>query len=76
MTDFAGGPPGRQEPFGGGPDPRDGGSRFASTFPAGYEDPYELWDASYVLGSLSSSERREYEAHLTTCTSCRSASPN
>lgn len=36
-------------------------------------DPYALWDASYVLGSLSSTERREYEAHLSACTACRSA---
>jgi hypothetical protein len=31
------------------------------------------WDAAYVLGSLSSNERREYEAHLETCERCRSA---
>lgn len=36
-------------------------------------DPYETWDASYVLGSLSSNERREYEAHLNECVSCRTA---
>ena len=36
-------------------------------------DPYELWDAAYVLGSLSSSERREYEAHLSGCRPCRAA---
>lgn len=36
-------------------------------------DPYELWDAAYVLGSLSSSERREYEAHLNGCRPCRAA---
>ncbi|WP_328351719.1 zf-HC2 domain-containing protein [Mycobacterium sp. NBC_00419] len=35
-------------------------------------DPYEMWDAAYVLGSLSSSERREYEAHLSVCPPCRS----
>lgn len=38
-----------------------------------HADPYELWDAAYVLGSLSSTERREYEAHLTGCPTCRSA---
>ncbi|TGD85717.1 zf-HC2 domain-containing protein [Mycolicibacterium sp. CH28] len=32
-----------------------------------------MWDAAYVLGSLSSSERREYESHLGSCLSCRSA---
>jgi hypothetical protein len=37
------------------------------------EDPYALWDAAYVLGSLSSQERREYEAHLAGCPRCRAA---
>ena len=36
-------------------------------------DRYATWDAAYVLGSLSSNERREYEAHLETCERCRSA---
>jgi hypothetical protein len=36
-------------------------------------DRYVTWDAAYVLGSLSSTERREYEAHLETCDRCRSA---
>lgn len=36
-------------------------------------DRYALWDASYVLGSLTSSERREYENHLKGCSSCRAA---
>ena len=36
-------------------------------------DPYETWDASYVLGSLSSTERREYEAHLSGCVRCRTS---
>ena len=36
-------------------------------------DAYEMWDASYVLGALSSSERREYETHLAECVRCRSA---
>lgn len=35
--------------------------------------PYSFWDAAYVLGSLSSDERREYEAHLAECTQCRAA---
>ncbi len=36
-------------------------------------DPYEMWDAAYVLGSLSSTERREYETHLSDCRNCRTA---
>jgi anti-sigma factor RsiW len=34
---------------------------------------YGLWDAAYVLGCLSFSEQREFEAHLGTCPSCRAA---
>ncbi|HTM83792.1 MAG TPA: zf-HC2 domain-containing protein, partial [Mycobacterium sp.] len=34
---------------------------------------YAMWDAAYVLGSLSSADRREYEAHLAGCGSCRAA---
>jgi putative zinc finger protein len=36
-------------------------------------DRYATWDAAYVLGSLSSAERREYEAHLEGCARCRAA---
>ena len=36
-------------------------------------DPFVMWDAAYVLGALSSTERRQYEAHLTGCRPCRSA---
>jgi hypothetical protein len=36
-------------------------------------DPYATWDAAYVLGSLSGSERREFEAHLATCPRCSAA---
>jgi hypothetical protein len=36
-------------------------------------DPYATWDAAYVLGSLSSTERREYEMHLGECVPCRTA---
>jgi anti-sigma factor RsiW len=32
--------------------------------------PYEMWDGSYVLGSLSPAERREFEAHLDGCQHC------
>lgn len=37
------------------------------------DDPYALWDAAYVLGSLSGTERREFEAHLASCPRCRAA---
>jgi anti-sigma factor RsiW len=36
-------------------------------------DEYTMWDAAYVLGSLSSAERREFEAHMTDCPWCGSA---
>jgi hypothetical protein len=36
-------------------------------------DPYLQWDAAYVLGSLSSAERREFEVHMQTCDRCRAA---
>ena len=39
----------------------------------GDDHEYALWDAAYVLGSLSSTERHEYEAHLSSCPSCREA---
>ncbi|MGZ6777416.1 MAG: anti-sigma factor family protein [Mycobacterium sp.] len=37
------------------------------------DDPYALWDAAYVLGSLSGTERREFESHLATCARCSAA---
>ena len=36
-------------------------------------DEYTMWDAAYVLGSLLSAERREFEARMTGCPLCRSA---
>ena len=39
----------------------------------GGNDRYAMWDAAYVLGSLSASDRREFEAHLATCPACRQA---
>ena len=36
-------------------------------------DRYLTWDAAYVLGSLTSAERREFETHLETCERCRAA---
>jgi len=37
---------------------------------AGESDQYVLWDAAYVLGSLSEADRCEYEVHLRDCRSC------
>ena len=37
----------------------------------GQSDEYALWDAAYVLGSLSDVDRRRYEAHLRGCPPCR-----
>jgi hypothetical protein len=37
----------------------------------GEGDEYALWDAAYVLGSLSDVDRRAYEAHLRGCQPCR-----
>lgn len=34
------------------------------------DDRYAEWDAAYVLGSLSASERHEYEEHLAVCDEC------
>lgn len=34
---------------------------------------YAMWDAAYVLGSLSESDRREFEKHLDECVSCLAA---
>ena len=34
---------------------------------------YAMWDAAYVLGALSDSDRREYESHLEGCIECRTA---
>jgi anti-sigma factor RsiW len=41
--------------------------------PAGDNHEYAMWDAAYVLGSLSPADRREYEAHLSGCPSCGQA---
>jgi anti-sigma factor RsiW len=46
-----------------------GSSRAPS--PVGVTDAYVLWDAAYVLGSLSYADRGEFEAHLSACRSCR-----
>lgn len=33
-------------------------------------DKYREWDAAYVLGSLSTDDRREFERHLASCPAC------
>jgi anti-sigma factor RsiW len=40
---------------------------------AGDNHRYAMWDAAYVVGSLSATERREFEAHLADCPPCREA---
>ncbi|RNE59378.1 anti-sigma factor family protein [Cryobacterium tepidiphilum] len=35
-------------------------------------EPYEQWDAAYLLGALSPAERREFEEHLDGCERCSS----
>jgi hypothetical protein len=39
--------------------------------PVGGSDEYALWDAAYVLGSLSNADAREFQAHLSGCPTCR-----
>lgn len=34
---------------------------------------YAMWDAAYVLGSLSAADRRGFEAHMADCPACRQA---
>jgi anti-sigma factor RsiW len=41
--------------------------------PAGDSHEYAMWDAAYVLGSLSPADRREFEAHLSGCPICGQA---
>ena len=36
-------------------------------------DPFADWDAAYVLGALSSAERRAYEEHVDDCARCAAA---
>ena len=44
-----------------------------SDMPTGDNHEYATWDAAYVLGSLSPSDRREFEAHLAGCPFCGQA---
>jgi anti-sigma factor RsiW len=39
----------------------------------GDDHRYTMWDAAYVLGSLSAGDRREFEAHMAVCPACREA---
>jgi hypothetical protein len=55
-------------------------SELGGAIPFGRKQPsaaenheYAMWDAAYVLGSLSSVERREFEDHMGDCKSCRQA---
>jgi anti-sigma factor RsiW len=34
---------------------------------------YAMWDTAYVLGSLSATDRREFETHMPDCPACRQA---
>jgi anti-sigma factor RsiW len=52
------GPPGDNEVFG---------------LPTEDNHRYAMWDAAYVLGSLSASDRREFEEHMAGCPACREA---
>lgn len=52
------GPPGDNEVFG---------------LNTGDNHRYAMWDAAYVLGSLSAADRREFEAHMAVCPACRDA---
>lgn len=36
-----------------------------------HDDTFRDWDAAYLLGTLSSAERRAYELHLRGCSACR-----
>ena len=54
-----------------GPGPPDGGESAVGQSAGDHE--YAMWDAAYVLGSLSPTDRREFEAHMGACPSCRNA---
>ncbi|MGH8328690.1 MAG: anti-sigma factor family protein, partial [Steroidobacteraceae bacterium] len=36
----------------------------------GDHEHYAEWDAAYVLGALTATERHEFEEHLAACTKC------
>jgi anti-sigma factor RsiW len=41
-----------------------------SNVPVGDNHDYATWDAAYILGSLSSADRHEFEAHMSACPIC------
>lgn len=41
--------------------------------PPGDNHRHAMWDAAYVLGSLSATDWREFEAHMAGCPECRQA---
>lgn len=41
--------------------------------PPGDNHLHVMWDAAYVLGSLSATDWREFEAHMAGCPQCRQA---
>lgn len=41
--------------------------------PPGENHRHAMWDAAYVLGSLSATDWREFEAHMAGCPACRQA---
>lgn len=49
------------------------GHNEASGLTMGDNHRYAMWDAAYVLGSLSAADRREFESHLVGCPDCREA---
>ena len=49
------------------------GDHGVSDMSTGDNHHYAMWDAAYVLGSLSAADRREFEGHLAHCPACREA---
>src|ERR1700739_753459 len=56
-----------------GPPDDNPGDKEAFDLTTGDNHRYAMWDAAYVLGSLSASDRREFEAHMANCPACREA---
>lgn len=49
------------------------GDRGVGDMSTGDNHHHAMWDAAYVLGSLSAADRREFEGHLAHCPACREA---